>query len=115
MQAYYSPQTYIKCVLVGGEGHGKNFLKSPADAHGFKMAKIPPLPCTFMPSTADLNDYLPYPETIHYEPFLELSFRARVQEFQFIRLFSEDNPRVAPGASILQIADALRIAGIDSL
>ncbi len=105
----YPTGTYIKCVMVTGEGHGTSYLRSPGDAHGFKMQKIPPLPTGFLRSSINELPEIPQPEVIHYEPFLELWSREG-----FIRLFAPYGSR-REAISFLQVADALRIAGIESV
>lgn len=108
MPLQYPPDTLIMCVLVGGDAHGRSYAKTPADANGIKMATQPLM--TRLSFGENMNEpSIAEAVVIWYEPFAELSFRGG-----FIRLFSvqvsgRDNP------SVLMIADALRIAGVEKL
>ena len=104
----YGPETYIKCVLVGGECHGRMYARSPEDAFEFKMAKIPPVNLSRGFKEFELSVGMDPIETIRYEPFLEMSSRDG-----FVRFFRVRDYYTTENTSFLQIADALRIAGID--
>lgn len=111
MMTDYPTNTYIKCVLVGGEGHGQNHLKSPADANGFRIMKHPTRSAAFTSGSSSFEQPM-YPDnTIWYEVFAEIWSRN-----EFIRLFRESPPYETEGStSFIMIADAMRIAGIDLL
>ncbi len=105
----YPTGTMINCVMVGGDGHGKSYLRSPMDAHGFKMMKSRALqPRIF--SDSDPEPLMIDTETVCYEPFAEIWNRGG-----FIRLFAVRTSRAPESESLLMIADALRIAGVTHL
>ena len=102
----YPPRTLIKCVMVGGDAHGRVWARLPEDAHGFKIMKSSRLPASFL---AGPNDDAPlgFQETVWYDTFAEI-----FSHDGFIRLFSVQSSR-DDRPSILMIADALRIAGCE--
>ncbi len=105
----YPTGTMINCVMVGGDGHGKSYLRSPMDAHGFKMMKRPALqPRIF--SDSDPEPLMIDAETVYYEPFAEMWNRQG-----FIRLFAVRTSYTVESESFLLIADAMRIAGVTHL
>ncbi len=111
MRHDYPVGTLITCVLVGGDGHGKSLVRSPADAWDFRVVKQPPLVGRIFKESEDAIPEIPEHDITIYGPFAELSTRSG-----FIRLFRpEGNFARHDKTSMLQIADALRIAGIDSL
>ncbi len=108
----YPPNTMIKCVMVGGEGHGQSYTRSPNESYGFKMQKRTVRPGFFKSlSEEDMNLAIDT-ERIDYEPFAEIC----VRPMGFVRLFKvSDLYTASDKVSFLIIADALRIAGVMAL
>ncbi len=107
----YPDGTLIRCLMVGGPGHGKLYARSPADAHQFLMHKSPPVAKIIREYSFE-EELGARIEVIRYEPIAEI-----FNPDGFLRLFAdiETTHYRNEDTSVLQIADAMRIAGINFL